>query len=147
MYRSLLQSTTALLLALTGLSALADTRLPVVQLTAGMHVVRAEVAAREQDRQKGLMFREKMGTNEGMLFVFDQPGRVCMWMKNTPLPLSVAFLDDDARIINIEDMVPHSLDSHCARQPARYALEMNRGWFKQRNIKPGIGIAGIVPAR
>lgn len=118
-------------------------RLPMIELTAGMHVVRAEVAARDQDRQQGLMFREKMGRNEGMLFIFDQPQKICMWMKNTLLPLSVAFLDQKARIINIEDMTPHSLDSHCAKQPAYYALEMNRGWFREKNIKPGMGIGGV----
>jgi uncharacterized membrane protein (UPF0127 family) len=131
------------LLTLAASLCLAQARLPVAELTVGMHVVRAEVAARDQDRQQGLMFREKMGPNEGMLFVFDEPGRVCMWMKNTPLPLSVAFLDDQARIINIEDMAPHTLASHCASRPARYALEMNQNWFRQKNIKAGTAIGGV----
>jgi uncharacterized protein len=123
--------------------SLAQTRLPTVELTAGMHVVKAEVAARDQDRQQGLMFREKMGSNEGMLFVFEQPQKVCMWMKNTLLPLSVAFLDEKGRIINIEDMKPQTLESHCAAKPARYALEMNEGWFRQKNIKAGIVLSGV----
>jgi uncharacterized membrane protein (UPF0127 family) len=123
--------------------SLAQSRLPVVDLTAGMHVVKAEVAARDEDRQQGLMFRQKMGSNEGMLFVFEQPQRVCMWMKNTPLPLSVAFLDGQGRIINIEDMQPQTLESHCAAKPARYALEMNQGWFRQKNIKAGVALGGV----
>jgi len=116
---------------------------PVISLTAGMHVIKAEVAATDADRQNGLMFREKMGANEGMLFVFPGPADVCMWMKNTLLPLSVAFIDENGKIINIEDMKPQTLDSHCARKLVRYALEMNQGWFKQKNIKPGNSIKGL----
>lgn len=118
-------------------------RLPVAELTAGMHVIKAEVAARDQDREQGLMFRQQMGSNEGMLFIFDQPQKVCMWMKNTLLPLSVAFVDAQGRILNIEDMKPQTLDSHCSKSPARYALEMNVGWFRQKNIKPGSSLGGL----
>lgn len=118
-------------------------RLPVASLNAGMHIIRAEVAARDQDRQQGLMFREKMGQNEGMLFVFDTPIPICMWMKNTLLPLSVAFLDDQGAIVNVEDMEPQTLDSHCAKQPVRYALEMNQGWFAKRGFNAGSKITGL----
>lgn len=121
--------------------------MPVVQLNAGMHLIKAEVAAENETRMRGLMFREKMGANEGMLFVFDQAAGHCMWMKNTLIPLSVAFLDQDATIINIEDMQPQKLDSHCAKKPAAYALEMNLGWFKQRGIKPGMKIGGITDGK
>jgi uncharacterized membrane protein (UPF0127 family) len=106
-------------------------------------VIKAEVAANNAERQQGLMFREKLGPNEGMVFLFEAPAGVCMWMKNTLIPLSVAFLDEDGKIINIEDMQPHSTDSHCAKKPVRYALEMNRGWFKHKNIKPGSVIEGL----
>ncbi|MES2932911.1 MAG: DUF192 domain-containing protein [Pseudomonadota bacterium] len=99
------------------------------------------------NRQQGLMYREKMAQNEGMAFVFDRPAAVCMWMKNTFLPLSVAFIAEDGKIINIEDMKPQTLDTHCAKKPARYALEMNKGWFKQKNINPGSIIEGLPPAR
>lgn len=116
-------------------------------LTAGMYVIKAEVAANEAERQQGLMFREKMGQNEGMVFIFDAPAGVCMWMKNTLLPLSVAFLDEEGKIINIEDMKPQTTDSHCATKLARYALEMNLGWFKQKNIKPGTVIGDLPRAR
>ena len=89
------------------------------------------------------MFREKLGPNEGMVFLFGAPAGVCMWMKNTLIPLSVAFLDQDGKIINIEDMKPQTTDSHCANKPATYALEMTAGWFRQKNIKPGMKIDGL----
>ena len=118
-----------------------------LQLSAGMHLIQAEVAATEAQREQGLMYREKMPANAGMLFIFGNPATQCMWMKNTPLPLSVAFIDADGKITNIEDMQPHTLDSHCSAKtvPVRYALEMHLGWFTQRNIKPGMSI-GNLPA-
>jgi uncharacterized protein len=116
---------------------------PVVQLSAGMHLIRAEVAADFGTRMRGLMHRESMPQNAGMLFMFDEATQHCMWMKNTLIPLSVAFIDDHGAIINIEDMAPKTEDSHCSRKPARYALEMNRGWFAARGIKPGSRIGGI----
>jgi uncharacterized membrane protein (UPF0127 family) len=114
-----------------------------IAMTAGIHVIKAEVASKESERQQGLMFREKMGQNEGMVFLFDAPAGICMWMKNTLIPLSVAFIDNEGKIINIEDMQPQTTESHCAKRPARFALEMNQGWFKQRNIKPGSHIDGL----
>jgi len=133
-------------IALSFLSTLnvhAEERFPVVPLTAGMHVIQAEVAATEPQRQQGLMFREKLAPNAGMVFLFGEPAQVCMWMKNTPLPLSVAFIDERGKILNIEDMQPQTLNSHCATGRATYALEMNKGWFAQKNIKPGTTIAGL----
>ncbi len=115
----------------------------MVQLSAGMHLIRAEVAADFSARARGLMHRTSMPPNAGMLFIFDEAGAQCMWMKNTLIPLSVAFIDDSGTIINIADMRPRTEDSHCASHPARYALEMNRGWFAQRGIKPGAKIGGI----
>lgn len=133
----------ALALFSHSVSAQQSLRLPVTQLTAGIHLIKAEVAATDAQRQQGLMYRERMAANEGMLFVFDAPASVCMWMKNTFIPLSVAFIDEGGRIANIEDMQPQTTDSHCARKPIRYALEMNLGWFKQKNIKPGSVIEGL----
>lgn len=127
--------------------AAAQEKFPVAQLNAGMYLIQAEVAVSEAQREQGLMFREKMGPNQGMLFLFDAPAGICMWMKNTILPLSVAFLDADYRIVNIEDMKPQTTTSHCAAKPALYALEMNLGWFKQKNIKPGMTIEGIPERR
>jgi len=133
----------AALLASLAAQAQQPARFPVISLTAGMHVVRAELAATEDQRRQGLMYREKMGQNEGMVFVFDAPAQVCMWMKNTLIPLSVAFLDQQGKILNIEDMQPQTTDSHCANAPARYALEMNQGWFAKRRIAPGMKIEGL----
>jgi uncharacterized membrane protein (UPF0127 family) len=112
-------------------------RLPQVEIRAGMHLIRAEVAADGPTRQRGLMMRERLGPNEGMLFVFEQKAGHCFWMKNTLIPLSIAFLDDDGSIVNIADMQPHAEDSHCPVRPVRYALEMEQGWFAKRGLKAG----------
>jgi uncharacterized protein len=121
----------------------AEERFPVVALTAGMHVIQAEVAVTEPQRQQGLMFREKLATNAGMVFLFGEPAQVCMWMKNTLIPLAVAFIDERGKILNIEEMQPETLNSHCAAGRVAYALEMNKGWFAQKNIKAGTTIAGL----
>lgn len=117
--------------------------LPTTRLTAGIHLITAEVAADDRARMAGLMFREKLAPNHGMLFVFDVKATQCMWMRNTLIPLSVAYLDDDGTIVNIEDMAPRSDDSHCARRPVRFALEMDRGWFARRGIKAGARLGGL----
>ena len=129
-------------LALAAAPALAQ-ELPTVQLRAGMHLIRAEVAADYETRGRGLMHRKSLAQNAGMVFRFDQPSIQCMWMKNTLIPLSVAFLDERGTIINIADMQPHSEQSHCSAQPALYALEMTRGWFAERGIKAGSRLAGL----
>ncbi len=132
-------------LALAGASAVAqDTaqQLPTMRLSAGIHVIQAEMARTPEQRSIGLMFRKTMPANSGMLFVFPQPGVQCFWMKNTLLPLSVAFLADDGGIVNIEQMQPQTLDSHCSRGPVRFVLEMNQGWFAEHGIKPGSKING-----
>jgi len=126
-------------------STLAQQKFPVIPLTAGMYVIQAEVAATDAERQQGLMNRKKMGSNEGMVFLFEAPAGVCMWMKNTFIPLSVAFIDGAGKIVNIEDMQPQTTESHCAKKPVRYALEMNKDWFREKNIKPGSVIQGLPP--
>lgn len=118
-------------------------KLPVISLTAGIHLISAELAANDAEREQGLMFRQKLGPNEGMVFVFEAPVHTCMWMKNTLIPLAVAFIDLSGKIVNIEEMQAQSLESHCAAKPVMYALEMNQGWFKQRHIKPGTLINGL----
>jgi uncharacterized membrane protein (UPF0127 family) len=118
-------------------------QLPVVELRAGMHVIRAEVAADYSTRGRGLMFRKSLAPNSGMLFIFDAAEIHCMWMKNTYIPLSVAFLDAQGTVINIADMQPHSEQSHCAARPAPYALEMTQGWFAERGVKPGMKLGGF----
>jgi uncharacterized membrane protein (UPF0127 family) len=116
---------------------------PVAQLNAGMHLIRAEVVSDPGTRAEGLMYRKSMQQSAGMLFIFDEAAVHCMWMKNTLIPLSVAFIDDRGAIVNIEDMEPQTEASHCAAQPVRYALEMNRGWFAARGVKPGSRLGGI----
>jgi uncharacterized membrane protein (UPF0127 family) len=117
-------------------------RLPRVVMHAGMHNISAEVAQAPDERQIGLMYRRTMPANDGMLFVFEDAQLHCFWMKNTLLPLSIAFLADDGRIVNIEDMAPNTEESHCPKQKVRYALEMNQGWFAKRGFKAGMKLDG-----
>jgi uncharacterized membrane protein (UPF0127 family) len=117
--------------------------LPRLELSVGFYRIAAEVAATPETRQIGLMGRRSMAEHEGMLFVFPQAERHCMWMKNTLLPLSVAFLDDSGRIINIRNMQPGSEQNHCADASARFALEMNQGWFAAKGIAAGAPIKGV----
>ncbi len=117
--------------------------LPTTKLAAGIHLITAEVASTDPTRTRGLMFRERLAPNHGMLFIFDSKSVHCMWMRNTLIPLSVAFIADDGSVINIEDMQPHDESSHCAAKPVRYALEMDKGWFAQRGLKAGTKISGL----
>jgi hypothetical protein len=132
-----------ILLAVPPWLTLRAQELPRIELTAGMHRIEAEVANTDAERTHGLMMRKAMPAQRGMLFVFDADARYCMWMKNTLLPLSVAFLDEQGVIINVEEMKPQTEDTHCAAKPARYALEMNAGWFKSRGLKAGTALKGI----
>lgn len=121
-----------------------------VRLDAAGHGIIAELAITPAQQQRGLMYRQTLPDDHGMLFVYAAPQRICMWMKNTRIPLSVAFLDGEGTIINIAEMQRESLDIHCAARPARYALEMTRGWFARRGISPGMRITGmdaLAPAR
>lgn len=117
-------------------------KLRTIQLRAGMQNITAEVAMTDRERAIGLMHRTQMGTHEGMLFVFERPGVQCFWMKNTLIPLSIAFVDDDGTIVNTDEMKPQTLDSHCSDRPVRYVLEMNAGWFKKRALGSGSKLAG-----
>jgi uncharacterized membrane protein (UPF0127 family) len=118
--------------------------LPATTLQVGMHNIRAQVAHTPEQRQVGLMYRQSMPTQEGMLFVFEAPSTQCFWMRNTLIPLSVAFLGDDGTVVNLADMKPQSDESHCSTKPVRYVLEMNQGWFAKRGVKAGTRIAGDV---
>lgn len=119
--------------------------LRTAKIGAGLHIITAEIAADDATRMRGLMFRTSLAPNHGMFFVFEGKGIHCMWMRNTFVPLSVAFVDDDGTIVNIEDMQPKTEDSHCAQRPVRYALEMERGWFAKRGIKPGFRLTNVPP--
>ena len=116
--------------------------LPTLTLTAGIHRITAEVAQTAQQREIGLMFRESMAVNHGMLFVFEQAGQQCFWMKNTLLPLDVAFVADNGTVVNTRSMKPRALDAHCSQKPVRYVLEMNEGWFAKRGIAAGSKLVG-----
>jgi uncharacterized protein len=116
-------------------------------LSIGMHRIDAQVALQPLERQIGLMWRKSMPAHEGMLFVFEQPSQQCFWMKNTLIPLTAAFLDDDGTIVNLADMKPQTTDPHCSSKPVRYVLEMNVGWFAKKNIKAGVKISGLPKLR
>jgi hypothetical protein len=107
------------------------------------HSIRAEVANTEEGRRTGLMFRTSLAENQGMLFIYEKEGRYAMWMKNTNVPLSVAFIDKNGAILNIEDMEPQTEDSHGSMGAAKFSLEMNQGWFKRRGIKRGDHVVGL----
>jgi len=119
------------------------TPLPTIDLYVGMHRVQTELAVKANERALGLMGRPSLPEMRGMLFVFDRPGVQCFWMRNTLIPLSIAFLRDDGSIVNIEDMQPLKDDSHCSTEPVRLALEVNQGWFAKRNITPGMSVRGL----
>lgn len=116
--------------------------LPRAKLSAGMHLIDAQVAATQDQRSVGLMFRREMPQSEGMLFAFEQASVQCFWMKNTLLPLTAAFVANDGTIVNLADMKPQTTDSHCSKEPVRYVLEMNQGWFGKRGIKAGFKLRG-----
>ena len=134
-----------LLLSVFGLQASAQApqmNLQRAQLSAGMHLLDVQLALTPEQRQIGLMWRKEMPQHEGMLFVFEQPATQCFWMRNTLLPLTAAFVDDDGTIVNLADMKPQNDDSHCSLKPVRFVLEMNQGWFAKRNIKAGYRLGG-----
>ena len=120
----------------------AQMQLPRVTLQAGMHRIDAQVAQTSEQRQIGLMYRKEMPRHEGMLFVFEQAGQQCFWMRNTRLPLTAAFVADDGTLVNLADMKPMTDDAHCSNKPVRFVLEMNLGWFASKNLKAGDKLTG-----
>jgi len=98
-------------------------------------VVTAEIAVTQEDRNKGLMFRKKLPDGEGMLFVFERDEVLSFWMKNTYIPLSIAFIASDGRIVDIKDMYPHDTNSVYSSRSVRYALEVPQGWFSRAGVK------------
>jgi uncharacterized membrane protein (UPF0127 family) len=121
-----------------------QTQLQRTTLNAGMHLLQVQLAQDFEQRQIGLMWRKEMPQNEGMLFIFEQAGVQCFWMRNTLLPLTAAFVADDGTIVNLADMKPMNDNSHCSHKPVRYVLEMNQGWFAKRNIQAGFKLTGPV---
>ena len=119
-----------------------QTDLPRTQLSVGLYKIDAQIAQTPLQREIGLMFRKEMPQAEGMIFVFEQPATQCFWMRNTILPLTAAFVAEDGRIVNLVDMQPQTLDSHCSKEPVRYVLEMNQGWFERKNLRSGTKLGG-----
>ncbi len=126
----------ACVLAFLGAIACASA-LPKVEVIIGGQTFRVEVARTDEQRQKGLMHRRSLGEREGMLFVFPADDYLSFWMKNTLVPLSIAFLNAEGRIVQIEDMQPLSLQTHRARRLARYALEVPQGTFRRLGVAEG----------
>ena len=120
-----------------------NTGLPTIELKAGIYRIQAELADTPKAREVGLMNRTSMPTNSGMLFVFEQKAGHCFWMNNTKIPLSIAFIADDGKIVNIEEMQAETTNNHCPKAAVRYALEMNKQWFSERVIVPGTVITGL----
>ena len=118
--------------------------LPRVQLTAGEHPIQVYVARSEEERALGLMHRQDLPDGEGMLFMCDDRAVQSFWMKDTPLPLSVAFLEEDGTILKIADLEPHDLEPESSEHPVRFVLEVNQGWFRERGIAPGARVSGPV---
>ena len=120
-----------------------NTGLPTIELKAGIYRIQAELADTPKAREVGLMNRTSMPTNSGMLFVFEQKAGHCFWMNNTKIPLSIAFIADDGKIVNIEEMQAETTNNHCPKVAVRYALEMNKQWFSERVIVPGTVVTGL----
>ena len=121
--------------------------LPTVALSINGHKIIAEVAATPERRATGLMHRFSLQPDHGMVFVFDYPEPQAFWMKNTFIPLSIAFIAADGRIINIDEMQPHDESTHPSRGPALYAIEMRKGWFTERGIRSGDFVKGLPEPR
>jgi uncharacterized membrane protein (UPF0127 family) len=119
-----------------------QTGLPRAALSIGMYRIDAQVATTSEQHATGLMFRTEMPQQEGMLFVFERPTQQCFWMKNTLIPLAVAFVADDGTIVNLDEMKAQTLNAHCSEKPVRYVLEMNTGWFSKKGLKAGNKLQG-----
>ncbi|HUO44331.1 MAG TPA: DUF192 domain-containing protein [Burkholderiales bacterium] len=134
------------LLMLWALPALAQ--LPEIELEIDGHRLTVEVASRPQQLERGLMYRRMLPENRGMLFVFDAPQALNFWMKNTYLPLSIAFIGANGVIVNIDDMKPQTTRIHSSSAPAKFALEVNQGWFRRNHIEPGAHVGNLaqIPA-
>lgn len=143
--KNIFNAIVATLLIGHGLASAEDSpqmQLQRIPLSIGIHQIDTQLAVTSEQREIGLMFRRDMPQNEGMLFIFENPSRLCFWMKNTLLPLTAAFVADDGTVVNLENMKPQTTDSHCSAKPVRFVLEMNQGWFAKKGIKPGSKISG-----
>ena len=94
-----------------------------------------ELAISQREKRKGLMYRKDLSNLDGMLFIWENEDKRCMWMKNTYIPLDLGFFREDMTLIEVKDLFPRSLESVCSSEPAKYALELSKGWFSSHNIK------------
>ena len=94
-----------------------------------------ELAISQREKSKGLMYRKDLSNTDGMLFIWKNEDKRCMWMKNTYIPLDLGFFREDLTLIEVRDLSPRSLESVCSSEPAKYALELPKGWFSSHNIK------------
>lgn len=136
----------ALWLLMAGAS-LCWAELPRLTLRLNAQPLHVEVVDTPEARQRGLMDRTALPASQGMLFVFSDLAQRCLWMKNTSVPLSAAFLDAQGRILNLVDLQPNDLQTHCSSAPARFALEVNQGWFARHGIQPGLKLEGLPEAK
>ena len=144
--RSLVSFGVTALIAFCAIAPAVAADLPVTTLTVNGQKIVAEVVNTPEQRAKGLMNRFSLQPDHGMLFVFEEPQPLGFWMKNTYIPLSIAFVDKDGRIVNIEDMKPLDESTHWSRGFALYAVEMKQGWFLTRGVKAGDLVQGLPPA-
>ena len=133
---------TALVLAI-GMSSCGGSGMPTTQIFVDGTAMRVEVAATEAHRTQGLMHRDKLGSNQGMLFVYEEAKVLGFWMKDTRIPLSIAFLDDQGEILRLADMPPLTTERTSSLYPAKYALEVNKGWFDEHGVEVGDNVTGL----
>lgn len=136
-----------LVLAVVGTAGFgcAQTGLHTTRLEVGDASLKVELAMTAGQQERGLMYRQKLGRNRGMLFVYDREELRSFWMKNTYVPLSIAFIDADKQIVHITDMSPRDTDSHSSRKPCQYVLEVNRGWFDDHGVEVGDEVSFELP--
>jgi uncharacterized membrane protein (UPF0127 family) len=127
---------------LSAFTACSQNKLPIKEIPIErdgqrIAVVKAEIAASHEERNTGLMFRKKLPDGKGMLFVFESDQVLTFWMKNTYIPLSIAYIAHDGKIIDIKDMIPQDTSSVISSRSVRYALEVPQGWFSRAGVRTG----------
>ena len=127
----------ALALGASACPGRSEAGLPLVKLVVDGKPLNVEVARSVDEKSRGLMYRRELPESRGMLFVYEEPETLSFWMKNTFVALSIAYIDRDGIILQIEDMQPQTTTTHPSRRPAMYALEVNRGWFQRHEVEVG----------
>ncbi len=133
------------LVAVAGCARRGPAGLPIVKIDIGGETVKAEIARSIDEQSRGLMYRREMGKNEGMIFVYEQERVLSFWMRNTFIPLDIAYIKADGTIATIKQMQPLNESSHSSRIKVMYALELNQGWFAEHGIKEGSKVVIELP--